>query len=96
MVAFLIPTMVVPRLHPLAGVLLRGSLVAVAFPAFLAVSGFFRPGELSRLRELATHLSLRPAPAPSSLLGLSSTPISVPVQEVAEEPTAIAEDGADV
>ncbi len=83
--AYLIPTVFVPRVHPLAGVLLRGSLVTAAFPAILAVSGFFRPGELARLRALASRLGPRRSPPPSSVLGLSTVPLSVPVQEMTEE-----------
>jgi O-antigen/teichoic acid export membrane protein len=84
-VAYLVPSLLVPRLHPLAGVLLRGSLVVAVFPACLVFTGFFRAGELTRLQQLVTHLRLRPAPLPVSVLGLSSGPIAVPVQEVAAE-----------
>ena len=84
-VAYLVPTLVVPRTHPLAGLLLRGLLVAAVFAASLALSGFFRAGELKRLRELASRLRPRPTPPPFSVLGLSSAPIAVPVQAVAED-----------
>jgi O-antigen/teichoic acid export membrane protein len=85
-VAYLVPSLLVPRLqplHPLAGVLLRGTLVVAVFPVCLSITGFFRAGELTRLGQLAAHLRLRPAPLPVSVLGLSSGPIAVPVQEVA-------------
>ncbi len=82
-IAYLIPMALVPRTHPLLGVLLRGSLVTVAFPAALGLLGFFRAGELARLRALASRLRPRPTPPPSSVLGLSRAPIEVPIQAVA-------------
>ena len=84
-IAYLIPAALVPRTHPLVGVILRGSLVTVAFPAALALSGFFRAGELARLRALASRLRPRPTPPPSSVLGLSRAPIEVPIQTVVTE-----------
>ena len=90
-IAYAIPTAFVPRMHPLLGLLLRGSLVAAAFPALLAVSGFFRAGELARLGELLSRVRPRSTPPPSSVLGLSTAPITVPVQAVAAEEAEIAQ-----
>jgi O-antigen/teichoic acid export membrane protein len=84
-IAYVIPMVLIPRTHPLVGLILRGLLVTVVFPAVLAVSGFFHAGEMARVRALASRLRPRPTPPPSSVLGLSNVPISVPVQTVAEE-----------
>ena len=41
-----------PAMHPIAGVLVRGTTVAVVYTAILAVTGFFRPDEVRALLAL--------------------------------------------
>jgi peptidoglycan biosynthesis protein MviN/MurJ (putative lipid II flippase) len=41
-----------PAMHPIAGVLVRGTTVAVLYTAILAVTGFFRPEEVRALLAL--------------------------------------------
>jgi O-antigen/teichoic acid export membrane protein len=47
-----------PTIHPLAGVLLRGTTTFVVFVGALALPGFFRGGEISRARALLASLPL--------------------------------------
>jgi hypothetical protein len=55
----------VPALGPLPGVLARGTIVVVAFPALLVVMGFFGHAELTRVRRLIR--SFRPGAARSDV-----------------------------
>ncbi len=56
-VGYLLATMPIPmRLYAPLGVAVRGSIVLGAYFACLAATGFFRPRELVRLRQLARQL----------------------------------------
>jgi O-antigen/teichoic acid export membrane protein len=58
--------------HAAAGVLARGAMVTLVFPALLALAGFFRPAELGRIRRLAAQLlrgRRKPAPQAAATAG---------------------------
>jgi O-antigen/teichoic acid export membrane protein len=56
-IAYGVAAFVVPAPGPaLAGLLIRGTTVAVLYPAILAASGFFHRAELAHLRALAAQL----------------------------------------
>lgn len=57
-----------PPIHSaIAGLLVRGTVVAVGLPLLLALTGFFRAGELDRLRSTTAALRFGRAPKPGTV-----------------------------
>jgi O-antigen/teichoic acid export membrane protein len=73
-------------LAPVIGVLARGTTVVAAFPAVLAVSGFFVPMELERLSELTARLRRRRTiEAPVETADMAGELVSAPMTDTAED-----------
>jgi len=75
-IAYGLATWPLPALmHSLVGVLVRATIVAVAFPGCLALTGFFRNRELARLRQLVRAItSARPRRKPAEAEEPEETP----------------------
>ena len=71
---------------PIVGVLARGTTVVAAFPAVLAVSGFFVPMELERLSELTARLRRRRTiEAPVETADMAGELVGAPMTDTAED-----------
>lgn len=67
--AYLLGRYALPPLRASVGLFARGMTVLVAFPALLTVTGFFRPAELARARQLIRRFrpgAARKAPLPEA------------------------------
>jgi O-antigen/teichoic acid export membrane protein len=73
-------------LPPVAGLLLKGASVLVVFPIVLLATGFFRPGELDRVRAVVRMLPQRqPAPVPADAEELAGEIVAATVPDIVEK-----------
>ncbi len=72
--------------RPFWGVLIRGTIVLVVFPAVLAATGFFIPNELQRLDFVTGRLRRRRTiEAPVEAADLAGEVVSAPLSDTAED-----------
>lgn len=71
----------IPALPPLAGVLVRGSVVVAVMGAFLGLTSFFRPDELRKLRSIRTRRAPAAAVAVADTTEMAGEIVSVDVPD---------------
>jgi O-antigen/teichoic acid export membrane protein len=87
--------------RPVWGVLIRGSMVVVVFPAVLFASGFFIPNELQWLDAVTARLrrrrTIEPAVEAADLAGeVVAAPLSDTAEDAGDEPPSSLRSAADV
>jgi O-antigen/teichoic acid export membrane protein len=74
---------VLPSMHPLIGLLARGTTVVLVMATLLGASGFFRPDELRVLQSLRRRRPTNPVPVPADTVELAGELVATDIPDAA-------------